>query len=241
MALIFFHYLVRRISWKLIPLFFVGFYLVSQLSFLGRSLFAYGLRDVTQERWKTFLVRGLDPSRVEFGGPFDNLLIVMDAFPGRFDYRYGLSYLEAPLTLFPLALYPDRPVAPSEWLMETFFPGAWSVGAGRGFSLVAESYLNFGCLGPAIVMFLLGIAARSLYNYFRRDPTNLASLLLYSVSLPVLVLAVRADYASVLKFFISACLFPAVLGILLITFIHAAVTAGLGRRLPPSKEEHVVA
>lgn len=155
-------------------------------------LLAYGfVRNRPPGEWSAIFdsleaMNALRPSNMEFGG----FLVVAeyvfsrasipDDFPG---------YASALLQVFPRSLLPDRPEAPSEWFIRTFFPDLASLGYGYGFNAIVESVANFGAAGPAlagaVAGTLLALAGRG------RLTAGLAAFLA--------VFLMRLDVASLMK------------------------------------------
>lgn len=175
-------------------------------------LLAYGfVRNRPPEEWSAIFdsldaISALRPSNMEFGGFLVvaeyvlSLPSIPDDFPG---------YASALLQVFPRSILPDRPEAPSEWFIRTFFPDLAVLGYGYGFNAIVESVANFGVAGPAlvgaVVGALLAMAGRG------RLTAGLAAFLA--------VFLMRLDVASLMKTTILASI---------------ALAATLGARLAPA-------
>ncbi len=102
-------------------------------------------------------------SVAEMGGSMSTTAYTMDLVPDDRSFDYGRSYLYALLTVAPnifgTPLHPSvaRGTA-SEWLVRTISYQTAARRGGFGYSFIAESYLNFGWLGPVLVMIPLGYA-----------------------------------------------------------------------------------
>ncbi len=108
-------------------------------------------------------IQWLDLSYGESAGHyivFNDILKNMD----KVDRLYGLSYLKAPLTLVPGAINPDRYEGLSIWFVKKFYPDTAKKGGGFAFSFVAESFINFGPIGPLFIGFLLGLLLAKLWK-----------------------------------------------------------------------------
>lgn len=89
-------------------------------------------------------------------GPLVSLVETIDAKNLRF--RYGTTLADSVILLVPKAIWPDRPMDLSEQFIRDRMNNSWQPGMGMGYSLLAESYLNFGWLGPLLQYGLLGLA-----------------------------------------------------------------------------------
>jgi hypothetical protein len=105
------------------------------------------------------------------GGTMGSIANTYLLVPSTRAFDYGLGYGYAVLTLVPNMFWDVHPTIAhgtgSDWLVWTVDPYGAARRTGLGFSCVAEAYLNFGWLGAAGVMALvgfgfgrLGIAAR---------------------------------------------------------------------------------
>jgi hypothetical protein len=86
---------------------------------------------------------------------------VMEQTPGVVPYQYGRLYSYAVVSLIPRFLWPEKP---SMNEANQFYQVAYGVTAQKDLKsvsisvgLLAEGYINFGWLGAAVVMFLLGV------------------------------------------------------------------------------------
>lgn len=102
-------------------------------------------------------------SLTEMGGTLATTAYTMDLVPSDRDFEFGKGYFFAALTVLPnifgTTRHPsvERGTA-SAWLVRTVSYEHAASGGGLGYSFVAEAYLNFGWLGPPLVMILLGYA-----------------------------------------------------------------------------------
>lgn len=146
----------------------------------------------------------LDPSRGYFGASHDNLVLMLDHAGESMPFRFGASYVGAPLQWIPVAIYPDRPLSPTEILAKKFYPGDYVRGGGRGFSILAEAYWNFGPVGVPIAFTLAGFLMSAAYFHVLHRTRTLGRLA-YATAAPFFVLMlVTIDFASSLKFLILA-------------------------------------
>jgi oligosaccharide repeat unit polymerase len=90
----------------------------------------------------------------------------------------------------------------TDWFNDTFFPLQQS---GRGFSLIAEGYLNFGTLGVVGVFLLLGLTSGWLY---RRRTSGVTWYAAYCMFIPLTMYVQRADMANLLSQSLKTILVP---------------------------------
>lgn len=92
----------------------------------------------------------------------------------------------------PRALWPRKPVAPREQVVERLFGRLYYARAANPeFSVLLYPYLDFGWPGVAGFLALFGVVARALYEYTRRYVDSVAVRLLFALALPMLALGVR--------------------------------------------------
>jgi hypothetical protein len=138
--------------------------------FISFSLFS-AFRSAAVNEWAAvYLVIDplaiIDPSRHEFGGW---ARIARDVLSQPFQSVFEPTFVQAPLSVVPSALWPERPDAPSIWYVENFDPTTASRGGAWAFSIVVESYMNFWYLGPFVLGSIVGVViARSELFAFRR-------------------------------------------------------------------------
>ncbi len=90
--------------------------------------------------------------RSDPAGPFYSVAMVLarDADP-----MYGQTYVRSVVSWVPGFLWPSKPLSPSEAFARTEISN-WAPGRGLGFSPLAESFQNFGLLGPLLQFALVG-------------------------------------------------------------------------------------
>lgn len=154
----------------------------------------------------------------EMGGSMSTTAYTMDLVPSDRDFDYGKSYLYALLAVVPnifgTPLHPSiaRGTA-SEWLVRTTSYHTAVRRGGLGFSFIAESYLNFGWLGPLLIMIPLGYVYVAAESYALRGAAQTA---LMGVVLFFSLIFARAESASISRSIVWCGLMPlAVLSILI--------------------------
>jgi oligosaccharide repeat unit polymerase len=134
----------------------------------------------------------------EFLAGSENLQTVIQN-PPRHYYWGETLWWDVKQALLPGFLLPSGTgPAPTLRFNEEFFPGVVDEGGGRGFSLVAEGYMNFGAAGVVLWFVLLGSFVGYLY---RQSARNLVWLTMYIVTMPLVVYITRADFSNLLSQF----------------------------------------
>ena len=179
-------------------------------------LFAYGfVRNTPPSTWLGTLTSGvildvISPTSSEFGGmaiigqtigSFKNQVL---AFPG---------YLDAFAQVIPRSLFPNRPLAPTEWFMATFYPKLSAAGASYAFNQVIEARLNAGLFGVLAVGFGTGLAM----NFTSRLRLQGAAIG-YPIAMYIFSFSMRMDFSSILRTAIIAGLGSGFVYILILLF-----------------------
>jgi O-antigen polysaccharide polymerase Wzy len=123
---------------------------------------------------------------------------VIEYTPDRVPYQYGRLYSYVAVTFIPRFLWPDKPSVnnANHWYQVSYgltMPGqisTVSIAAGT----LAESYINFGWLGPVLIMFPLGMFLGSLQRIFLHADSGLLFSSVGAVLVPQL-LAVESQMA----------------------------------------------
>lgn len=139
----------------------------------------------------------------EMGMQIRTVTYTVDAIQKNFtDWWYGHSYLEAFWRIIPnvgnirgTLIGGLRENAPKQWLTDLYNPG----GAGLGYSIIAEPYLNFGVFGVIGILFLLGYTINRFDN---TDTSSSFSLSIYLIFLQSILWAVRNDFYVVIRQFV---------------------------------------
>jgi oligosaccharide repeat unit polymerase len=177
-------------------------WIVSQVIRVARSLpIAYLLTaDGWNEVFESLSASSFALGNSEFAAVWSNHLVLFPAIDaGIVHLRYGGTYLEALIQLLPLAVFPGRPPAPSEWFAMTFFPQVFESGGGFGFSLVAEAYWNLKLLGVLVVGMLIGLGLARLDRLRDQQSLGIAGFILYVNVAPTVFISMRSDFATILK------------------------------------------
>jgi hypothetical protein len=123
---------------------------------------------------------------------------VMEFTPGRVPYQHGRLYSYIGVTFIPRVLWPDKPSVndANHWYQVSYgltYRGEIS-NVSIAVGTVAESYINFGWLGPVLIIFPLGIFLGSLQRIFLRTDSGLLFSSMGAVLVPQL-LAVESQMA----------------------------------------------
>lgn len=87
-------------------------------------------------------------------------------------------------------------ISPTEWFTQTFNGDLYEIGGGRGFSVLAEGYMNFGLLGVIIWAILLALFIKTLYKL---SINNIIWLNIYILAMPIIIYVTRADFANLMS------------------------------------------
>lgn len=93
-------------------------------------------------------------------GPFVSLITVLRGDDG---LQWGVSYLRAPVSWIPGFLWAGKPLSLAEQFAREYITN-WTPGKGLGYSLLGESYANFGIIGPLLQYSLIGYLWGSVWN-----------------------------------------------------------------------------
>jgi hypothetical protein len=135
---------------------------------------------------------------------------VIEMTPAQVPYQYGRLYSYLPITFVPRFLWPEKPSVTdaNKWYQVSYLLTApaniESVGISVG--TLAESYMNFGWVGPVFVMFSLGVFLGVLKKLFMRKASG---LLLSSIGVALLpgLLAVESQMAVYVSGLVQEVLF----------------------------------
>lgn len=123
---------------------------------------------------------------------------VMEFTPARVPYQHGRLYSYIAVTFIPRVLWPGKPSVndANHWYQVSYgltYRGEIS-SVSIAVGTVAESYINFGWLGPALIIFPLGIFLGTMQRIFLRADSGLLFTSLGAVLVPQL-LAVESQMA----------------------------------------------
>lgn len=119
------------------------------------------------------------------------LAIELSYVPEVIPYQLGSTYVEAAARPIPRAFWSSKPEAAETQLMRVLWPDLAAQRVGLAFSLFGEPYLNFGFPGVVAISSIFGVAWRSLWEYWRRQPQNMVAIGIYAISWPFLFVYMR--------------------------------------------------
>ena len=126
----------------------------------------------------------------EMGFNFTSICFTMDYVPHTTNYQYGLSYINSLICLIPASIDPTGIIAaikqtgPELWLANQLKNSYGALfGFGVGYSVIAESFYNFGKFG-FIVIYLQGyfIARLLSLNYKNKISEYIKLILIYALT-----------------------------------------------------------
>lgn len=142
--------------------------------------------------WRWFYPR-------EFAGPYLTLTASIDR---KEELKYGQTYLQSIPYLLPRSLYPgEKPLTVGHEFgkyMQLLVERERKIGV--GFLPVAEAYINFGWIGPALMMFLIGICINYLSSF--RKKKGFFWIILYVNLLPLAWRFNRTGFANCFSYMI---------------------------------------
>lgn len=131
-------------------------------------------------------------------GGWDVLTNVFNLVPSVDDFKYGATYLDSLFGIFmprALGLGSYGAETPSVWYVNLYAPG--TTGHGYDFSMVAESYINFGLYGCA-VFFAFGFMVRWISIVIARSSSPYA-VTFAIIALEVFTFGLRMDSNATIK------------------------------------------
>lgn len=106
--------------------------------------------------------------------------------------RGGASVGDFVTRPIPRELWSNKPLSPREKLISHVWPAEYAHRvANPEFSVLLYFYLDFAILGVIVGMAAYGVIARGLYEYFRTHHDNLVVRLMFALSVPFVVIALR--------------------------------------------------
>jgi hypothetical protein len=134
----------------------------------------------------------------------------MKLVPSVRPYAYGFGYVISATTAFPNLFWDVHPAtafgAAADWLVREVAPVIADAGGGLGYSVIAESYLNFSWAG-VLVMFLLGLALGRFTSWVERE-NNVARVAVEAVLISFLTALGRGETSSFVRPILWLCVAP---------------------------------
>lgn len=135
--------------------------------------------------------------------PTGPMISIHKTLTNSFDLSYGITYIESFFLLIPKFLWSSRPLdLASQFAIENMTN--WKPGYGMGFSLLAESILNFNIIiGPIVQYFFLGFLWGWLWEKVRRLMLNVKGSFFLSLYLVLgnytLIVMHRLAFSGIIK------------------------------------------
>lgn len=169
--------------------------------------------------------RWLDVSETELGAPFRSLLDYLSLPNNALDFQLGLSYVQAPVYIWPSFLTGGLQSLSVEYTHLFFSDEFISIGGNMGFFPVTEAYLNFGEVGVLIIFMLYGLGLTKANNWFHvHARSSLIAVTFFMTLVPWAAFFMRLDFSSFAKGFFYSQLVPLIaiylIGRILKTRIH---------------------
>ncbi|MBO6576727.1 MAG: O-antigen polysaccharide polymerase Wzy [Rhodothermales bacterium] len=167
----------------------------------------------------------------ELAGSVLTIAFTIELVPDVRPFEWGYGYLQALVNAIPIWEMPDAYGYAGSWLAWHVTPQLAVGGFGLGFSFMAEAYLNFGFLGGAVMVGLIGALVAGAQKWADRaiDPARVAFIAAF---LPILIFFTRGESLSITR---------PILWYALIPLVMVYVLRLLDRRIagvPPSKKRH---
>ena len=145
----------------------------------------------------------------EMGWSMRTIAHTLELVPRFRDFEWGVGYLYAIRFVTPNSFWSAQPDFPShaDWLMWTVDPVSASMGAGLGYSFIAEAYVNFGWLGVPFVLSFIGFCFGrfSIWGDRLDDRPRIAAL---GTFLAFFLVFARSESLNVIRPLIWYCMLP---------------------------------
>lgn len=143
----------------------------------------------------------------ELGGSILTIAFTAELVPEVRPFEWGYGYLYALANAVPMLKLPDAYGYAGSWLAFHVTPSFAVGGFGLGFSFMAESYMNFGWVGGALFMIVIGGSIVAVQRWARRanDPARFAFIASF---LPILIFYTRGESISISRPILWYALIP---------------------------------
>ena len=147
----------------------------------------------------------------EMGSSLKTVLYTVELVPKERGYDYGLGYAKAMVAPVPNLFWDVHPAIKGgtycQWLIRTAAPARAEQGAGWGFSMIAEAYLNFCSLGAVVFVLLVGCALGVFVSWVsdRRSPLLFAA---EATAMSFLLWWARSESVRVVRPVVWGCILP---------------------------------
>jgi hypothetical protein len=125
---------------------------------------------------------------------FPVLSLLVQTVPQHTSYQPGVTAESLVTQAIPSTLYPNKPVSADSLIYRRLLPDrAAQSRAGPAPSMFGGFYFDSGILGVIIGCVLVGVAARTVFEYWRQNPQNAGVRLLFASCLPLVLVMVRGN------------------------------------------------
>ncbi len=155
----------------------------------------------------------------------------LQEFPAHHPYLYGSGYVPG-ICWFPRALWPSKPLGTGYVISQMWFDRE-ELQTNLGLPTMGEAYANFGIIGIAVILFLIGRIVRVLNTYLQIHYHNVIAWAAWLMIIPDVATEWRGDFTSMTSQAILR-----VLGFLIVMWVSgwivpAARSINPRRILPP--------
>ncbi|WP_414048202.1 O-antigen polymerase [Macrococcus equi] len=105
-------------------------------------------------------------------------------------------------------IFTDIYQSPTAWYNNLYFPKVVKTGGGRGFSILAEGYINFSIFGILLWAAILALIIKCIYSISNK---SYECLFIYLLCIPIIIYILRADFAFLFSNFLKQILLPILL------------------------------
>jgi hypothetical protein len=188
------HFLIKRIRFRyLLIIGLLTMFLFTALAVVRTTVFkpAQMMQEYQYQRAELQWYSAI----VELGGSFNTLNVTVHEVPHNEPYWKGASWRDSIVHIVPFlqGFAVRRGFAhpsPSKWVTDTYWGPER---AGRGFSVTAEGFLNFGFPGVFAELMICGIFLRWLMAFFSLKPSACRALILFGC-FALVVLVIRNHF-----------------------------------------------
>jgi hypothetical protein len=124
------------------------------------------------------------------------LAAALTVIPSELSHTYGRTIIGDLVSRpVPRAIWDQKPLTPRQELIEHIWPlEKTRATMNPEFSALLYFYWDFGAVGVVSGLLLYGLGARALFEYFLRHRAALPVQIIYSLSIPLLVIGMRGNF-----------------------------------------------
>jgi hypothetical protein len=125
---------------------------------------------------------------------FPVLSLLVQTVPQHTGYQPGVTVESLVAQPIPSTIYPNKPLSADSLIYRQLLPErAAQSRAGPAPSMFGGFYFDSGIPGVIIGCVLVGVAARTIFEYWRRNPQNAGVRLLFASCLPLVLVMIRGN------------------------------------------------